>query len=130
MRNNRRLFLVLSLLGFGLASSVSAHHGTAGFDRSKTTTLKGTVTGFLFQNPHGAIDFDVKDAGGNVDKWKGFLTSPNWLARAGWTKNTLKPGDMITLIGNQSKDHSNSLWVTKIELSNGQELPIGGPENF
>jgi hypothetical protein len=130
MRNRVLLFLAVSLSVFGLAGVASAHHGTASFDHTKLTTLKGTVTDFIFRNPHGAIDFDVKDSTGNVEKWEGFLTSPNWLARAGWTKNTLKPGDMITLSGNQSKTRPNALWITKILLPNGQELPIVGIENY
>ncbi len=47
------------------------------------------------------------------EKWQGSLTSPNWLAGAGWTKNTLKPGDMITISGNQSRNRADSLSIAK-----------------
>ena len=121
---------VLAVAFFLAAGVASAHHGTASFDKNKVTMLRGTVTEFIWTNPHGGIDFDVKDSKGSVEKWMGFLTSPNWLARAGWTKNTLKPGDEILVSGNPSKNRSYSLWITKVQLANGQELPVSGPENF
>ena len=130
MRNKLWMFLALSLSVFAAAGPASAHHGTASFDRTKLTILKATVTNFIWANPHGGIDFDVKDSKGNVQKWQGSLTSPNWLARAGWTKNTLKPGDQITISGNQSTLHAHSMWITRVQLANGQELPVGGVENL
>jgi hypothetical protein len=129
MRNKLWMFLALALLISVAAGSAPAHHGTASFDRTKVTVLKGTVTNFIWANPHGGIEFDVRDSSGNVQKWQGSLTSPNWLARAGWTSKTLKPGDQITISGNQSKVRANTLWITKIQLANGQELPVGGIEN-
>lgn len=76
-----------------------AHHGTAAYDTTKSVTVQGTVTEFQFVNPHVEIYFDVKGDKGNVEKWQAEATSPNHLARAGWTKNTLKPGDQITATG-------------------------------
>lgn len=130
MRIKFGIFLALAISASVAAGSASAHHGTASFDKTKITILKATVTDFVWTNPHGEIDFDVKDAKGNIEKWQGSLTSPNWLARDGWTRNTLKPGDMIVISGNQSKNHQYSLWITKIQLANGQELPVHGVENF
>jgi hypothetical protein len=130
MRNKLWMVLTVLLSVLAAAGGVSAHHGTAAFDRSKLTVLKGTVTNFIWANPHGGIEFDVKDSNGKIQKWEGSLTSPNWLARAGWTKNSLKPGDMIIISGNQSKNRPNSLWITRVQLANGQELPVGGIENL
>jgi hypothetical protein len=129
MKTKLWFFLALTLLISVAAGSVSAHHGTASFDRTKVTILKGTVTNFIWANPHGGIEFDVRDSNGKVQKWQGALTSPNWLARVGWTRKTLKPGDQITISGNQSKVRPNTLWITKIQLANGEELPVGGIEN-
>jgi hypothetical protein len=130
MSNKLWMSLTLAASVFTAASAVSAHHGTASFDRSKLTVLKATVTNFIWTNPHGEIEFDVKDSNGNIEKWEGSLTSPNWLARAGWSKNTLKMGDEITVIGNQSKGRAYTIWVTKVRLANGQELSVGGVENL
>ncbi len=130
MRNKLWMFLAAALLISVTADSTSAHHGTASFDRTKVTIIKGIVTNFIWANPHGGIEFDVTDSKGNVQKWQGSLTSPNWLARVGWTRKTLKPGDQITISGNQSKVRANTLWITKLQLANGQELPVGGAENL
>ena len=93
MRNK----LIFSLISLGILFSLSgpafAHHGSAAYDMSKTVTVTGTVTDFQFVNPHVLISMDVKDPSGKMEKWEGELTSPNHLARAGWTKSTLKPGD-------------------------------------
>ncbi len=87
----------LFILGFAVAAlagaaQVSAHHGGAAFDQNQTLTFKGTVTEMTFTNPHVLVYWDVtKD--GTTEKWSGWLTAPTKLARAGWTKTTLKPGD-------------------------------------
>jgi len=130
MKKSLGICVVIGVALLISAGTAFAHHGTASFDRTKVTMLRGTVTEFIWANPHGGIDFEVKDSKGSVEKWMGFLTSPNWLARAGWTKNSLKPGDEILISGNPSKSHSNSMWITKLQLANGQELPVAGPENF
>jgi len=126
-----QILALLSVVVFVLAAAglTSAHHGTAEFDSTKPTTLKGTVTEFVWSNPHGSVDLNVNDVKGRVEKWHGYLTSPNWLARAGWSKNTLKPGDEVKLIGRPSKFGGNLLKVTKVQLASGQELSVGGVEN-
>jgi hypothetical protein len=83
---------------FVLTASISAHHGTnVSYDRSKRITLTGTVTEFVWSNPHCQLYFDVKDANGNVTKWAGELNSPSVLGRQGWTRRHFKAGDVITL---------------------------------
>jgi len=124
-----RTKLILSLIALGvlfcLSAPVFAHHGSAAYDMSKTITITGTVTEFQFVNPHVLIAMDGKDASGKVEKWQGELTSPNHLARAGWTKSTLKPGDEVTLIGGPAKSGSPTMWIRKI-MKDGQEVSLGG----
>jgi hypothetical protein len=122
MRNEPLLlfFLVGALLTSGTAF---AHHGSASYDRSKTVTVTGTVTDFLFINPHVLIAVDVKDPSGKVETWKAELTSANSLQRAGWTKNTLKLGDQITLVGGSAKNGSPVLFVGKV-MKGGEEISI------
>jgi uncharacterized cupredoxin-like copper-binding protein len=114
------LVLALSLI---VSIPVFAHHGTAAYDLSKTVTVKGKVTKFVYINPHVQIYFDVTDDQGNVEHWQAEMTSPNHLSRAGWTKETLKPDDEITITGYRTKDGSNTLWTGKIALR-GQELKL------
>jgi polyisoprenoid-binding protein YceI len=124
-----RKTLIFSLLSLGLLFIISgpalAHHGSAAYDMSKTITVTGTVTDFQFVNPHVLISMDVKDPSGRAEKWEGELTSPNHLARAGWTKSTLKPGDEVTWMGGPAKSGSPTMWIRKI-TKDGQEVSLGG----
>jgi hypothetical protein len=79
------------------AVTVLAHHGTGTYDSTKSVTLNGVVTEFAFTNPHAALYFDAKDAGGKTVNWAIEMNSPGVLRRAGWTKNTFKAGDQITI---------------------------------
>ena len=111
------------LLLLSLGGSAFAHHGfVAWFDMSKSTTVKGTVTSFDWTNPHAYIYFDVKDEKGNIEKWSAELGALGMLARAGWSRNTLKLGDEITATGNRAKDGKPIMHLDKIILANGQEL--------
>src|ERR1700730_11214133 len=108
-----------------VAGPIFAHHGTAAYDTTQETTVKGTVTDFQFVNPHTLIFFDVKNDKGVVEHWQAEAMSPNQLTRDGWNKNTLKPGDQITVTGYRAKNGSNILRFRKMALSNGQEIKGG-----
>lgn len=87
---------------------VMAHHSFAAeFDANKALTLKGTVTKIEWQNPHTYFYLDVKGADGKVVNWGLEMASPNGLMRQGWTRNTLKIGDSVTVEGSQAKDGTN-----------------------
>jgi hypothetical protein len=124
MRNRLQVFSVTAvLLLLSPAGSTYAHHGfVSWFDMSRSVTVKGTVTTFDWTNPHSYIYFDVKDEKGAVQKWSAELGAVAMLARAGWRKDTLKPGDEITLTGNPAKDSKPMMHLDKIVLANGQEL--------
>ena len=111
-----------------LVSGVSfAHHGMGSYDLQRRITVKGTVTTFDFTNPHVLLHLDVKDDKGHVVKWVAETGSPNIMRRGGWTKNTLKPGDQITLSGQPAKNGSPTMRFLKVVLPNGQVLdPASG----
>jgi DNA/RNA endonuclease YhcR with UshA esterase domain len=89
----------------GILSPVSAHHSLASeFDINKTIVLTGTVSKVEWKNPHGRIFMDVKDATGAVATWELEQGSVNGLMRNGWTRNTVKPGDVITVNGLLARD--------------------------
>ena len=121
----KRVFVIalaMTILG-SLSSMVMAHHGGAAFDQGQTVTFKGTVTEMTFTNPHVLVYWEVvKD--GNTEKWSGWLTAPNKLARAGWTKSTLKPGDQIEVTGTPHKGGSHILQVRKLVAPDGKALPL------
>jgi Family of unknown function (DUF6152) len=117
-------FAVLVAL-LSIPVSVLAHHGTANYDMTAVTTLKGTVTDFQFINPHTLILFDVKNDKGVVEHWQAEATSPNHLVRAGWAKDTVKPGDQITISGWRAKNGATVLRFQKMVLADGQEVKEG-----
>jgi len=120
MRKNWAILLV-SVLGLLAIAPAYAHHGAAAYDSSKIVTVFGTVTEYNFVNPHVRISLDVKNASGEIEKWEGELTSPNHLARTGWTKSTIKVGDQVTLAGIPAKSGSFTLVIRKV-LKNGEEI--------
>jgi hypothetical protein len=126
LKNKRVALLTLFVGLMTLASVAYAHHGTANYETTKTVTVKGPVSDFQFINPHVLISMDGKDETGKVEKWQGELTSPNRLTRAGWTKSSIKLGDVITISGYPSKSGSPEIWIQKVVLASGEELSTGG----
>lgn len=105
-----------------LAGAVYAHHAMASFDMTHSMTVKGTVTSFEWTNPHVYIYVDVKDDKGATEKWSVEMASTGMLSRAGWRRDTVKPGDEITVIGNRAKDGRPFIHLSKLVFANGQEL--------
>ena len=120
----RKLSFVLGIVLLAITSRpVLAHHGGAAFDQTKQQTLQGTVTMLDFVNPHVVVWFDVQNPDGTSTKWSGWLTAPNKLQRAGWTKHTLNPGDHIKVSGRPHKGGSHILQISGIAGPDGQPLP-------
>lgn len=113
-----------------IAGVAFAHHGAAGYDSNKLTTLKGTVTEFRFQNPHAQIFLDVKGSSGKVQNWILEAVGIATLSRSGWTKSILKPGDEVTVTGNPAKNGSASMRLTKVVLASGKELGLERGEDY
>ena len=92
----------LSIVGFlvgvvALSAPLVAHHGAASFESGKTVTVKGTVTEYVWSNPHVLVKVDAKDDNGNVVHWVLEVWNPVTQASRGWSKNTFKPGDNVSL---------------------------------
>src|SRR5881628_1451342 len=88
-------------------SAIAHHSFAAEFDAQKPLTLKGVVTKIEWMNPHTYFYLDVAGEDGKVVNWGMEMASPNGLMRQGWTRNTLKVGDSITVEGSQAKDGTN-----------------------
>ncbi|SRR5579871_1864042 len=124
----RRIWRALFVVGAAwamMAAPSLAHHGNAAYDLDKPVTLKGTVTEFAWSNPHVQIYFDVKDGKGKVVHWASETVSPGMLARRGWNKGELKPGDKITITVGPAKSGAPIGYALKIVLSDGKELVLG-----
>lgn len=102
-----------------------AHHSFgAEFDAEKPVTLKGTVVKWEMINPHGWITVDVGTDGEKV-RWMVETSNPNGLMRLGWTKNSLKPGDQITVEAYRAKDGTNTANAARITLADGRSVFAG-----
>ncbi len=123
MNTKRFMFLVAFAAVLILASNQAfAHHSTAEYDMASVTSVKGTVTGFEWSNPHAYIHIDVKDDKGNLVEWTAELASLGMLSRVNWKRDTVKPGDEITIYGNRAKNGKTLMRLDKIAFANGQEL--------
>jgi hypothetical protein len=121
----RKAFLVSLIVAGGLMFSTAAlaHHGSGiSYDMSKSITLTGTVTEFVWSNPHCQVFFDVKDDKGNVVNWGGELGSPTVLRNAGYNRNVFKVGDRITVTGRPSKSDSTVMLPVKVVFADGKEF--------
>jgi hypothetical protein len=104
----------------------AAHHSFAAeYDRNKPVTLTGTVTRIEWMNPHIYFYIDVKDRDGRSTNWAIEGGAPNTLYRAGWRKDSLKVGDVVTVSGSLARDGTNQAHMQTLTLADGRNL-FGG----
>ena len=118
-----KLGIVGLMVGF-VAFSVPlfAHHGAASFDTSKMVTVTGTVTEYIWSNPHVLVKLDAKDESGNVAHWVVEAWNPVTQAGRGWSKNTFKPGDEVTADVTPAKNNQTVGEFRGRIVINGKEL--------
>ena len=123
MKNKVLIFLALLGGPIRICGPVLAHHGSASYKTDNVVVLKqATVREFLWVNPHTMLLFDVKDDQGNAAHWTGEAGSPSAVRNLGWNKNSLRPGDVITVHLYPSKFESNVGRLDKIVLADGTTL--------
>jgi hypothetical protein len=105
---------------------VLAHHSFAAeYDAAKLITLKGTVNHVDWVNPHSWVHVDVTDANGKVTTWRCETAPPNILFRRGWTKNSLKEGEQVTVEGYMAKDGSATMSANSVTTASGKRMLTG-----
>lgn len=105
---------------------LAAHHSFSSvFDQNKAVTLTGVITRVDWMNPHAYFYMDVKEGGANVVNWGCETGPPGMLTRNGWKKDTLKPGDQVTVEGFAAKDGSHLASARQIVLANGRKVFAG-----
>jgi hypothetical protein len=117
--------LTVCLVAIGLLSislPVSAHHGTAAFDTSKSITMKATVTDWFWANPHCFVKFDYKNDKGEVEHWVVETSNPPDMINKGWSKDILKPGDEITVTVYPVRNGKPIGRLVTVRLPNGRTL--------
>ena len=118
---SRKVFASLALAAALVASVASAHHSFAVFfDQNDEVTLRGTVTMFRFTNPHGTLAFDVAGPNGTVQHWRAETNAPVVLQRRGWTRTTVRPGQVISIKGWRARDGSNYMRMGEVRDADGK----------
>jgi len=105
-----------------LSVLVFAHHGAASFDTGKTVTVKGTVTEYVWSNPHVLVKVDAKDENGNVAHWVLEAQNPVTQAGRGWSKNLFKAGDEVSLDITPAKNNQPVGEIRGRIMINGKEF--------
>jgi uncharacterized protein DUF6152 len=121
-----KALLVPVCVGLALLSGpvpLSAHHSWP-VDFSKLVTVKGTVTEFAWENPHPMMTLEVRTDDGKVEKWQVGGPAINRMEANGWTKTTVKVGDMLTGTGYQFRDGQKIIRLERVTLANGQEMRL------
>jgi len=118
--------IVAALFSLIASLPATAHHGNAIYE-AKTVTLKGTVTAWLWTNPHVLLKLDVKDDSGNVVHWVGEMVAPSNMINFGFTAGTLKPGDEIAIVTSDvARSGAPIARLAQIVLPNGQIMKTAG----
>lgn len=113
-------FIIVLLV---VCSPLFAHHGNASLNTDKVVVIKdATVVKLVWANPHCIVAFDAKDEKGNVVRWGAEVGSPSAMNQMGWTRSSLKPGDIITVYMFQAKTGNPVGRINKIVLADGTTL--------
>jgi Family of unknown function (DUF6152) len=119
------LLIFLALLGSATVSY--AHHSFAAvYDGTKETTIQGVVKQFRFVNPHAMMYLDATDASGKIVKWTVEFDGRLNLSNFGWTADSVKSGEHLTVTGNPSHTEPNRMFFRKLVRADGTELVRGG----
>ena len=123
MRTKYLIFWMAGMTALLAGTAASAHHGRAAYG-NEDVTLQATVTEFKFINPHVQVYFDVTSEAGELQHWQGEMTAPNKMARGGWTKQTLLPGDEIRITGRSARNSGHSVVINEIIMPDGESIPL------
>ena len=128
MKFRSMLLLASASLAIIVVPAVAHHSFAAEYDSNKPITLKGAVTKVEWTNPHARFYVDVAE-GGKTTNWEFELGSPNGLMRRGWTRNSLKAGDTITVEGYMAKDGSKLANARNVTLGDGRKVFAGSNDD-
>jgi hypothetical protein len=129
MKRNIPIRLSLSLGAWiVVAFPTFAHHSTANYVTGTPVTIQGTVTEWFWANPHCLLKLDVKTESGEVVRWIAETGAPANMVDAGWRKNSLKPGDQVTVTLRPSKNGKPLGSAVRVVFPDGRTLQVGADE--
>jgi hypothetical protein len=107
------------------SAPLAAHHGNASFEE-KVITLKGTVTEWVWSNPHCFLKFNVKDENGNVKNWAVETQNPTSISPLGWERTSFRAGDVVTVTLQAVKSGAPIGRVRTVTFADGRVLEATG----
>ena len=119
------LLACIFAFAFGLVlfvAPLSAHHSSRAVYETMSVTLMGTVTNYEWSNPHVIVSFQVKDAQGKPQQWHAEVLPPSQASAAGWSRDSLKPGDMVTLVGYPGRNAQRIMLLEELVTAEGKTL--------
>jgi hypothetical protein len=122
VRNGRLNAFLVAVCFLAVSVPLSAHHGAAGYNMDKELVMKGTVTDWLWANPHCFLKYDTTDEAGTLSHWAVEVSNPTDMTKRGWSKRSLKPGDEVTVTVRPAKNGAPVGQLLKVVLPNGQTL--------
>jgi hypothetical protein len=126
---NARLTLAVLAWATSSGAPALAHHSFAAeFSYNESGTIEGEVVEVLYVNPHARYFIAVKDAAGKETLWDAQTRSPNALMGAGWSKDTLRVGERVSIEGNLGRDGAHKIWIREVRKSSGEVLRPTGEE--
>jgi uncharacterized protein DUF6152 len=132
MKSRRLKFFALLVGALTVCGSLFAHHGAAAYVDKIVVLKDATVTKFVWANPHSIVLFDAKDDKGNVTHWAGEAGSPSAVTLLGWNRNSVQPGDVITVYIFPAKSGNPVGRLNKIVFADGTTLrdsQLGGEKS-
>ena len=126
----RNMILAVSIAAVGVllvSVPLLAHHGAAALDTGKEVTLKGTVTEWIWSNPHCFLQFDAKDDTGAVRNWAVETQNPTAMTQRGWSRSSFKAGDQVTVTLEPVKNRQPIGRLLTVILANGEKLIAAPP---
>jgi len=128
MRLLRACLFTIPLLVVCVRTATSHHSFSAVYDDTRLLTVSGIVTQFRFVNPHAMMYMDVTDASGKVSKWTVEFAGRLNLSNVGWTADSIKAGERVTVTGNPTHTGSERIAFKKLLHADGTELLPAGPQ--
>src|SRR5262252_1130926 len=120
--NVRALAILCVMVFVGRAASLSAHHSTVAYSLEPIMLKNATITKVLWAHPHIVLTFTVKEAKGELITWSTESGSPGSVARVGWNRNSVKPGDKVTIELFPSKNGAHVGRLKRVIFPDGHEL--------